>query len=91
MDRVEQRLDAEAIPGGEDLPIVPVPEHKGKLATQLGQSGGAAAEGPMKGILDYVDIPLVSGDYIGDPHSSIFDATITQVLEQAWREAEPDD
>jgi glyceraldehyde 3-phosphate dehydrogenase len=40
----------------------------------------AAAEGPMKGILDYVELPLVSGDYIGDPHSSIFDATITQVL-----------
>ena len=40
----------------------------------------AAAEGPMKGILGYVDIPLVSGDFIGDPHSSIFDATITQVL-----------
>jgi glyceraldehyde 3-phosphate dehydrogenase len=39
-----------------------------------------ASETSMKGILDYVDIPLVSGDYIGDPHSSIFDATITQVL-----------
>jgi glyceraldehyde 3-phosphate dehydrogenase (phosphorylating) len=40
----------------------------------------AASEGPMKGILAYVDIPLVSGDFIGDPHSSIFDATLTQVL-----------
>ncbi len=40
----------------------------------------AAAEGPMKGILAYVDEPLVSGDYIGDPHSSIFDATMTQVI-----------
>jgi glyceraldehyde 3-phosphate dehydrogenase (phosphorylating) len=40
----------------------------------------AAAEGPMKGILAYVDEPLVSGDFIGDPHSSSFDATITQVL-----------
>jgi glyceraldehyde 3-phosphate dehydrogenase len=39
-----------------------------------------AAETSMKGILDYVDIPLVSGDFIGDPHSSIFDATITQVV-----------
>jgi glyceraldehyde 3-phosphate dehydrogenase len=39
----------------------------------------AAAAGPMKGILDYVDIQLVSSDFIGDPHSSIFDATITQV------------
>ncbi|MGA7121454.1 MAG: type I glyceraldehyde-3-phosphate dehydrogenase [Polyangiaceae bacterium] len=39
-----------------------------------------AAETSMKGILDYIDIPLVSGDFIGDPHSSIFDATITQVI-----------
>jgi glyceraldehyde 3-phosphate dehydrogenase len=40
----------------------------------------AAAEGSMKGILAYTEEPLVSGDYIGDPHSSTFDATITQVL-----------
>jgi glyceraldehyde 3-phosphate dehydrogenase len=40
----------------------------------------AAAEGPMKGILAYVDEPLVSVDYIDDPHSSSFDATMTQVM-----------
>jgi glyceraldehyde 3-phosphate dehydrogenase len=40
----------------------------------------AAAEGPMKGILAYIEAPLVSGDFIGDPHSSSFDSTITQVL-----------
>jgi len=40
----------------------------------------AAAAGPMKGILAYTEEPLVSGDFIGDPHSSTFDATITQVL-----------
>jgi glyceraldehyde 3-phosphate dehydrogenase len=39
----------------------------------------AAADGPMKGILEYVDLPLVSGDFIGDPASSIFDSTMTQV------------
>jgi glyceraldehyde 3-phosphate dehydrogenase (phosphorylating) len=39
----------------------------------------AAADGPMKDILGYTDIPLVSGDYIGDPRSSIFDATMTQL------------
>jgi glyceraldehyde 3-phosphate dehydrogenase len=39
----------------------------------------AAAAGPMKGILDYTETQLVSSDFIGDPHSSIFDATITQV------------
>jgi glyceraldehyde 3-phosphate dehydrogenase len=40
----------------------------------------AAADGPMKGILEYVDIPLVSGDFIGNPASSSFDATMTQIL-----------
>jgi glyceraldehyde 3-phosphate dehydrogenase len=40
----------------------------------------AASEGPMKGILGYTEEPLVSSDYIGDPRSSIFDATITQVM-----------
>ena len=40
----------------------------------------AAAEGPMKGILEYTELPLVSGDFIGNPASSIFDATITQVM-----------
>jgi glyceraldehyde 3-phosphate dehydrogenase len=34
----------------------------------------------MKGILEYVEIPLVSSDFIGNPHSSIFDSTMTQVL-----------
>jgi glyceraldehyde 3-phosphate dehydrogenase len=40
----------------------------------------AAAEGPLKGILGYETHPLVSSDFIGDPHSSIFDATQTLVL-----------
>ncbi len=40
----------------------------------------AASEGPMKGILGYTEEQLVSSDYIGDPRSSIFDATVTQVI-----------
>jgi glyceraldehyde 3-phosphate dehydrogenase len=39
-----------------------------------------AAEGPMKGIVQYSEAPLVSTDIIGNPHSSIFDAPSTQVL-----------
>jgi glyceraldehyde 3-phosphate dehydrogenase len=35
----------------------------------------AAAEGPMKGVLAYTEDPVVSSDFIGDPHSSIYDAT----------------
>ena len=40
----------------------------------------AAAEGPMKGILKYEETELVSNDYIGNPFSSTFDATMTQVI-----------
>jgi glyceraldehyde 3-phosphate dehydrogenase len=40
----------------------------------------AASEGPMKNILGYTEEPLVSSDFIGDPRSSIFDATVTQLL-----------
>ncbi|MBC8531896.1 type I glyceraldehyde-3-phosphate dehydrogenase [Gehongia tenuis] len=35
----------------------------------------AAAEGEMKGILDYTEDAVVSSDFITDPHTSIFDAT----------------
>jgi glyceraldehyde 3-phosphate dehydrogenase len=39
-----------------------------------------AAEGPMKNILAYSDEPLVSTDYIKNPHSSTYDADLTQVM-----------
>ena len=41
----------------------------------------AAAEGPLKGILQYVTDPIVSSDIIDDPHSSIFAADFTQVID----------
>jgi glyceraldehyde 3-phosphate dehydrogenase len=40
-----------------------------------------AAEGPMKGILQYNEDPIVSADVIGNRHSSIFDAELTTVME----------
>ncbi len=40
----------------------------------------AADEGPLKDVFDYTDIPLVSGDYIGTPASSVLDGTLTRVL-----------
>ena len=36
-----------------------------------------AAEGPMKRVVEYSEVPLVSSDIIGNPHSSIFDALST--------------
>ena len=40
----------------------------------------AAAEGPMKGVLEYNIDPIVSVDIIGNTHSSIFDSDLTKVL-----------
>ncbi|MDZ4044228.1 MAG: type I glyceraldehyde-3-phosphate dehydrogenase [Rhodoglobus sp.] len=40
----------------------------------------AAAEGPLKGILKYTEDDIVSTDIVGDPHSSIFDAGLTNVI-----------
>jgi glyceraldehyde 3-phosphate dehydrogenase len=39
-----------------------------------------AAVGALKGILEYCDEPLVSVDFTGNPHSSIFDAKSTKVM-----------
>jgi glyceraldehyde 3-phosphate dehydrogenase len=41
----------------------------------------AAAEGSMKGVLAYNEAPLVSVDFNHNPHSSIFDAGLTKVME----------
>jgi glyceraldehyde 3-phosphate dehydrogenase len=41
----------------------------------------AAAEGPMKGILDVVEVPLVSMDFNGSPLSSSVDASETFVVD----------
>jgi glyceraldehyde 3-phosphate dehydrogenase len=39
-----------------------------------------AADGALKGILEYSEAPLVSVDLNGNPHSSIFDAPLTKVV-----------
>jgi len=41
----------------------------------------AAAEGRLKGILEYTEDPIVSSDVIGNPHSSVFDALSTMVID----------
>ena len=40
----------------------------------------AAAEGPLAGILEYTEDPIVSIDIVGNPHSSIFDSKLTMVM-----------
>jgi glyceraldehyde 3-phosphate dehydrogenase len=54
----------------------------GKKTTrdEVNQALREAANGPLKGILAFEERPLVSTDFIGDPHSSIVDAAQTQVI-----------
>ncbi len=52
-----------------------------------------ASESYLKGILQYTEDPIVSQDIIGNPHSAIFDAGLTQVIEDmvhvaAWYDNE---
>lgn len=49
-------------------------------ADQLNQLFRSAAQGALKGILEYTEDPIVSIDIVGNPHSCIFDAGLTSVL-----------
>jgi glyceraldehyde 3-phosphate dehydrogenase len=53
---------------------------KDATAEEINAAVKAAAEGKMKGILQYCDEPLVSVDFNHNPHSSIFDALSTKVM-----------
>ncbi|NVK84132.1 MAG: type I glyceraldehyde-3-phosphate dehydrogenase [Cytophagia bacterium] len=46
-------------------------------AEEVNAAMKAAAEGPMKGILEYTEDPIVSVDIIGNTHSNIFDSQLT--------------
>jgi glyceraldehyde 3-phosphate dehydrogenase len=48
---------------------------------ELNQAMKAAADGPMKGILQYTEDPIVSTDIIKNPSSSIFDSQLTAVMD----------
>jgi len=54
---------------------------KSVSAEEVNAAVKAAAEGPLKGILQYCDEELVSVDFVKNPHSSMFDSLFTKVLE----------
>jgi glyceraldehyde 3-phosphate dehydrogenase len=66
-----------------DVSVVDLAVQLKKNATDkaINEAMRKAAEGPMKGILQYVEEELVSADFVGNRHSSIFDAPSTKVLE----------
>ena len=49
-------------------------------AEEVNAAMKAAAEGPMKGIMEYTEDPIVSVDIVGNTHSNIFDAGMTSAM-----------
>lgn len=70
---------------------VPVPDGSlvdlvcevGKTVTaeEINKAMKEAAEGELNGVLQYTDEPLVSIDFVGNSHSSIFDSSLTKVID----------
>jgi glyceraldehyde 3-phosphate dehydrogenase len=68
------------VPDGSTVDLV-VELEKEVTVEEVNAAVKAAAEGPLVGILEYTEDPIVSTDIIGNPHSSIFDASATQVMD----------
>lgn len=77
------RLSADSIrvpvPDGSITDIVCILKKPADAAT-INAAFKKAAEGPLKGILEYSDEPLVSQDIVGNAHSCIFDSGLTTVV-----------
>ncbi|MFZ0625416.1 MAG: type I glyceraldehyde-3-phosphate dehydrogenase [Acidimicrobiia bacterium] len=83
LPQLKGKLDGMAmrvpVPDGSTVDLV-VELDQDVTVEQVNAAVRAAAEGPLSGILQYNEDPIVSTDIIGNPHSSIFDAGGTQVL-----------
>jgi len=84
MPELKGKLDGFAmrVPTG-DVSVVDlaVKLKKSTSTEEVNAAMKAAAEGPLKGILEFCEEPLVSADFIGNPHSSILDAAQTNVMD----------
>ena len=82
LPQLEGRLDGLSlrvpIPDGSITDLVVV---VGRETTkdEVNAAFKAAADGPMKGILEYTEDPIVSADIVGNPHSCILDGLSTMV------------
>ena len=87
LPRLKGKLDGIAI-------RVPVPDGsivdltcrltRGATSVDINAAVREAAAGPLARIVEYSEVPLVSSDIIGNPHSSIFDALSTQAQGDGW-------
>ena len=68
------------VPTGSIVDLTAVLE-KSATVDEVNAALKAAADGPMKGILEYTEDPIVSSDIVGSSASSIVDAALTMVME----------
>ena len=82
MPEMKGRIDGVSVrvptPDGSLVDLVAVLETEVTIE-QVNAAMKKAADGPMKGVLEYTDESIVSIDVVGNPHSSIFDAQMTMV------------
>ena len=76
LDGVAMRVP---VPDGSCTDLVAVLK-KPATKAEINAAMKAAAEGPMKGILEYTEDEIVSIDIVGNPHSCIFDAGLTSSM-----------
>jgi len=83
LPELDGKLDGMAmrvpIPDGSVVDLV-VELEKDVISEEINTAMKKAAEGPMKGIMEYCEDPIVSVDIIGNSHSSIFDSLLTTVI-----------
>jgi len=84
MPELDGKLDGMAmrvpVPNGSVVDLI-VELQKSVTINEINNVVKKASENELKGILSYSDIPLVSTDILGNPNSSIYDATSTEILE----------
>jgi glyceraldehyde 3-phosphate dehydrogenase len=88
LPQLEGRLDGIAmrvpVPDGSIVDLVAVLSREASVSTINEAMKEAASRGPLRGILEYSEEPIVSSDVIRNPHSAIFDAPSTRVLGKSF-------
>ena len=84
MPELNGKLDGMAmrvpVPNGSVVDLI-VELDKSVTVDEVNKAVKNASENELNGILSYSEIPLVSTDILGNPNSSIYDATSTEILE----------
>ena len=87
MPELDGKLDGMAmrvpVPNGSVVDLI-VELEKSVTVDEINKVVKNASENELKGILSYSEVPLVSTDILGNPNSSIYDASSTSILENNY-------